>query len=108
MIILTHGDLRPRRFICDNCGSEFIADCSEYSHKVICSEKHLNVNCPECHYSNYVPVASCCYQLPPKQCISCCSLTHCIAMIDAAKPVYPSCPSFENLNEWRSKNAKSI
>ena len=31
MRILKHGNLKPRKFICQSCGCEFIAEAHEYS-----------------------------------------------------------------------------
>lgn len=106
MIILTHGDLKPRKFIYEKCRSEFIADCSEYS-KLF---KDFEVSCPECHHSNYVSHAPLCDKPLPKNCISCSGLTHCIEVIDSKELTLPRCAYFEYLINWRSENeyAKSI
>ena len=49
MKILKHGDLKPRKFICKDCGCEFVADAREYgsygSNRVIIC---WYADCPEC------------------------------------------------------------
>lgn len=49
MKILKHGNLKPRKFVCDQCGCEFVANAKEYSQYT-----HDGVtlwtysDCPEC------------------------------------------------------------
>ena len=50
MRILKHGDLRPRKFECDVCGCEFVAETDEYtttkaSGITLC----YYIYCPECN-----------------------------------------------------------
>ena len=54
MKILKHGDLKPRRFTCKNCGCEFVADMSEYEVAYCDHEKCYCVDCPECKHYAYV------------------------------------------------------
>ena len=95
MIILTYGDLKPRSFVCSNCGSEFIADCSEYLEL----DEYFNVTCPVCHHLFHALEAPRCYQPLPKRCMSCGSLTHCMDT---------TCKYFETLTKWRKENVKSV
>lgn len=49
MKILKHGDLKPRKFKCSNCGCEFVADKMEYTLTHV--EELYCICCPECmHY----------------------------------------------------------
>jgi DNA-directed RNA polymerase subunit RPC12/RpoP len=49
MKILKHGNLKPRKFICKDCGCEFIADVTEYT-QYACNRTVLwwYIDCPEC------------------------------------------------------------
>lgn len=49
MKILKHGNLSLRKFICKNCGCEFVADNTEYW-QAECNGKVLwwIAECPEC------------------------------------------------------------
>lgn len=46
MKILKHGDLKPRKFICKDCGCEFVANISEYS--LYHGTAWYYSDCPEC------------------------------------------------------------
>jgi hypothetical protein len=47
--ILKHGNLKPRKFICKDCGCEFVANISEYSsYPNSATGFWLYSDCPEC------------------------------------------------------------
>lgn len=46
MKILKHGNLKPRKFICQDCGCEFVANISEYS--TYTGTAWCYSYCPEC------------------------------------------------------------
>lgn len=46
MKILKHGNLKPRKFICQDCGCEFVADISEYS--LYPGTAWYYSDCPDC------------------------------------------------------------
>lgn len=46
MKILKHGELKPRKFICKDCGCEFVANISEYS--LYPNTAWYYSDCPEC------------------------------------------------------------
>lgn len=52
MKILKHGDLKLRKFTCDDCGCEFVADKTEYEIYEFQAPKNLittyMVICPDC------------------------------------------------------------
>lgn len=49
MKILKHGDLKPRKFICADCGCEFVANISEYgSYANRVKPLWWYSDCPEC------------------------------------------------------------
>lgn len=49
MEIIKHGYLHPRRFTCEYCGCEFIADKSDY---IECaSQTSCYVDCPDCNHN---------------------------------------------------------
>lgn len=49
MKILKHGNLKPRKFICKDCGCEFVANISEYSsYPNSATGFWLYSDCPEC------------------------------------------------------------
>lgn len=56
MEILKHGDMKPRRFKCNNCNCEFVADMSEYEEVYHNCDKYYAVHCPDCKY--YVSVVA--------------------------------------------------
>lgn len=49
MRIVKHGNLKPRLFICPECGCEFIAEVDEYN-VVRCHSDTIwyDATCPEC------------------------------------------------------------
>lgn len=49
MMILKHGNLKPRKFVCDQCGCEFVANAKEYGQYTY-KDKILwtYADCPEC------------------------------------------------------------
>lgn len=56
MQIIKHGNLKPRYFIFNYCGCEFIADKSEYTASA--SGDNFFVYCPECnmHFDQHAPL----------------------------------------------------
>ena len=53
MEIIKPGDvnkiLKPKRFICPNCGCVFMADCTEYSYAGMqYNQPHYQCLCPTC------------------------------------------------------------
>ena len=51
MKILKHGDLKPRKFICERCKCEFVADKSEYSEdNIYTTHPTLTTTCPCCNH----------------------------------------------------------
>ena len=49
MKILKYGSLKPRKFICMNCGCEFVADTTEYSMTAAQGiVLWYRTECPEC------------------------------------------------------------
>lgn len=49
MKIIKHGNMKPRKFTCLNCGCEFVANTTEYW-TVECDDSILfwKSDCPEC------------------------------------------------------------
>lgn len=56
MIIIKHGNLRPRLFNCKRCFCEFVADMKEY--QTAASGDNFFVICPECkiRFDQYAPL----------------------------------------------------
>jgi hypothetical protein len=49
MMILKHGNLKPRKFVCDQCGCEFVANAKEYGqYKYEGKVLWTYADCPEC------------------------------------------------------------
>lgn len=49
MKILKHGNLKPRKFICKDCGCEFVANISEYGwYTNSVTALWYYADCPEC------------------------------------------------------------
>ena len=55
MIILKHGTLKFRKFVCGTCGCEFVADTSEYERaELYCQIDFYEACCPCCsRYTRY-------------------------------------------------------
>ena len=51
MQILKHGNSNPRKFICINCGCEFVANIKEYWRCEKFGVVYYECSCPECTYS---------------------------------------------------------
>lgn len=54
MRILKHGDLKPRKFICPNCGCVFVADRTEYQKNSGGGVIKCGTTCPDCEYYLFV------------------------------------------------------
>lgn len=52
MQILKHGNSNPRKFICVNCGCEFVAQVSEYWRTEMFGIIDYECDCPECNYTS--------------------------------------------------------
>lgn len=52
MKVLKHGQNIPRKFVCINCGCEFVADITEYWRSEYCGVVYYRCDCPECTYTS--------------------------------------------------------
>ena len=52
MKILKHGENKKRKFICFNCGCEFVADIQEYWRNEKFGVIYYECDCPECTYTS--------------------------------------------------------
>lgn len=52
MIIIKQGNKNPRKFICINCGCEFVADVNEYWRKEQFGVIYYECDCPDCTYTS--------------------------------------------------------
>jgi hypothetical protein len=48
MTILKHGNPNPRRFVCSNCGCEFVAKSHEYFRTEKFGVVGYECDCPDC------------------------------------------------------------
>lgn len=51
MIVLKHGKKNPRKFVCINCGCEFVANAAEYWRSEKFGVVFYECDCPECNYT---------------------------------------------------------
>lgn len=51
MIVLKHGSANPRKFVCVNCGCEFVAKVHEYWRTEKFGVIGYECDCPECNYT---------------------------------------------------------
>lgn len=50
MKILKHGNLKPMKFVCDQCNCEFVANATEYrQYKYDGAVLWIYADCPECN-----------------------------------------------------------
>ena len=51
MVILKHGGANPRKFVCINCGCEFVAKSHEYWRTEKFGVVDYECDCPDCTYT---------------------------------------------------------
>lgn len=101
MKIIKHGDLKERRFKCEFCGCEFIADCSEYKYIYDFGNDWINVLCPYCSGDNKIYPSNAPLTLGmPHSCRACTTLTDCLN-----RPM--ACQIYNDLIEWKESNNES-
>ena len=52
MKILKPGNQAQRKFICENCGCEFVADIDEYYRTERFGVIYYKCDCPHCNYTS--------------------------------------------------------